>query len=224
MTAQHQSTPAAASQPDPRRWPAFAVVLSATLLSVLDFLIVNIALPSIRVEMNATDAEMQLTVAGYGLAFAVCLITGGRLGDIYGRKKLFMGGMAGFTPVAEYGSRKPVCPEEIGSVEDVRYVLSPELNPFTDAGASYNGSGTAMVSTSGTSADVYPILYFGKEAFGTVPLKGAGAITPMVLNPGKPDKSDPLGQRGYVSWKTYFTAVILNQSWMARLEVAVTAL
>ena len=81
----------------PRRWLAFAVILSANLLSVLDFLIVNIALPSIRREMGATDAQMQLTVAGYGLAFAVCLITGGRLGDIYGRKRLFMIGMAGFT-------------------------------------------------------------------------------------------------------------------------------
>lgn len=84
-------------QPDPRRWLAFAVMLSATLLSVLDFLIVNIALPSIRAELNASDAQMQLTVAGYGLAFAVCLITGGRLGDIYGRKRLFVIGMAGFT-------------------------------------------------------------------------------------------------------------------------------
>jgi N4-gp56 family major capsid protein len=45
-----------------------------------------------------------------------------------------------------------------------------------------------------------------------------------VLNPGTPSKSDPMGQRGYVSWKAYFTAVILNQNWMARLEVAVTAL
>jgi EmrB/QacA subfamily drug resistance transporter len=85
------------SHPDPRRWLAFAVVLSATLLSVLDFLIVNIALPSIRAELGATDAEMQLTVAGYGLALAICLITGGRLGDIYGRKRMFQIGMAGFT-------------------------------------------------------------------------------------------------------------------------------
>ncbi|MBP2230821.1 N4-gp56 family major capsid protein [Azospirillum agricola] len=129
-------------------------------------------------------------------------------------------GMAGFIPVAAYGSRKPVCPEEIGSVEDVRYVLSPELSSWPNAG----GAAGSMVTTSGTSADVYPVLYLGKEAFGTVPLKGAGAITPMVLNPGKPDKSDPMGQRGYVSWKTYFTAVILNQNWMARLEVSVTAL
>lgn len=128
--------------------------------------------------------------------------------------------MAGFVPVAGYGSRKPVCAEEIGSVEDVRYVLSPELAPWADAG----GAMGTMTSTSGTNADVYPILVFGKDAYGVVPLKGAGAITPIVLNPGKPDKSDPMGQRGYVSWKTYFAAVILNQSWMARLEVAVTAL
>jgi EmrB/QacA subfamily drug resistance transporter len=96
MTAQ-ATLPTPLAQPDPRRWLAFAVILSATLLSVLDFLIVNIALPSIRAELGATDAEMQLTVAGYGLAFAVCLITGGRLGDLYGRKRLFMYGMAGFT-------------------------------------------------------------------------------------------------------------------------------
>lgn len=128
--------------------------------------------------------------------------------------------MTGFVPVAEYGSRRPVCNEEIGSVEDVRYVLSPELSPFPDAG----GAAGSTLSTSGTNADVYPVLIFGKEAYGTTPLKGAGAITPIVLNPGKADKSDPLGQRGYVSWKTYFAAVILNQSWMVRLEVAVTAL
>ncbi|HEX8552477.1 MAG TPA: MFS transporter [Abditibacteriaceae bacterium] len=82
---------------DPRRWLALAVILSATLLGVLDFLIVNIAVPSIRADLHATDAEIQLTIAGYGLAYAVCLVTGGRLGDIYGRKKMFLWGMGGFT-------------------------------------------------------------------------------------------------------------------------------
>lgn len=104
------------STPDPRRWPAFAVMLSATLLSVLDFLIVNIALPSIRTELGATDAQMQLTVAGYGLAFAVCLITGGRLGDIYGRKKLFMIGMAGFTLTYYLQQGLGVAPQQVGLV------------------------------------------------------------------------------------------------------------
>lgn len=130
--------------------------------------------------------------------------------------------MAGFIPVADYGSREPVCPEEIGSVEDVRYVLSPDLASFPDGGGTKAGSGVTMVSSAGTSADVYPVIFIGKESYGLVPLKGRSAITPMVVNM-KPSSADPLAQRGYVSWKTYFAAVRLNESWMVRAEVAVTA-
>lgn len=84
-------------KPPPNRWLAFAVILSATLLGVLDFLIVNLALPAIKKSTGASDAQVQLTVAVYGLSFAVCLITGGRLGDLFGRKRVFQLGMAGFT-------------------------------------------------------------------------------------------------------------------------------
>ena len=84
-------------QQDPKRWLALSVILSATLLGVLDFLIVNLALTSIQKTIGATEAQVQLTVAFYGLSFAVFLITGGRLGDIYGRKRVFQIGMAGFT-------------------------------------------------------------------------------------------------------------------------------
>ena len=128
--------------------------------------------------------------------------------------------LAGFVPVAKYGSRNTISEHEVGTVEQVRYVLSPDLAPFADAG----GAKGAMTSTTGTSADVYPILFFGQDAFAQVPLKGEEAITPMVLNPGTPSKSDPMAQRGYVSWKSYYAAVILNDLWMARLEVSVTAL
>lgn len=128
--------------------------------------------------------------------------------------------MTGFTPVAEYGQRKPICNEEIGSVEDVRYVLSPDLDSFPDAG----GAAGSMVTTTGTSADVYPILYFGKDAYGTVALRGQGAVSPTIIPVGQKTKDDPLGQRGYVGWKTWFAAVRLNENWMARLEVAVTNL
>jgi len=62
------------------------------------------------------------------------------------------------------------------------------------------------------------------DAFASVALKGADSMKPMVLNPDTISKSDPMGQRGYVSWKTWFTAVILNDLWMARLEVAVSRL
>lgn len=132
--------------------------------------------------------------------------------------------MAGFIPVADYGNRKPVSEYELGTVEDTRYVCSPDLSSFLDGGAAKSGSGAEMVSNLGTSADVYPILFLGKHAYGIVPLRGQGSVSPTILRPGVRDKSDPLGQRGYVGWKTWHTAVILNQVWMARLESAVTAL
>jgi len=126
----------------------------------------------------------------------------------------------GFVPVAEYGSRQPLCPEELGSVENTRYILSPLFEPYADAG---DTAGT-MKSTTGTNADVYPVVYMGQDAWGHVPLAGRDRITPTVINPSTIDKSDPLGQRGYVGWKAYYAAVVLNEAWMAVLEVAVTDL
>ena len=131
-------------------------------------------------------------------------------------------GLTGFTPVAEYGSRQPLCPEEVGSVENVRIILSPLLEPFADAGGLAATNST--VSTTGTDSDVYPLVVIAKEAYGLVPLKGQNAIKPMVLNPGTPRGGDPLGQRGTVGWKTFFQASRLNETWMVRIECAVTAL
>jgi len=128
--------------------------------------------------------------------------------------------LPGFLPVAEYGQRSPISEHEIGSVEDVRYILSPDLDPFADGG----GAKGSMVSTSGTSADVYPIMYFGQDSWGKVALRGSGSISPTIIPVGQKTKDDPLGQRGYVGWKTWWAALVLNQLWMARLEVATTAL
>lgn len=124
--------------------------------------------------------------------------------------------LAGFVPTEKYGSMKAL-PYEIGKVEDVRYILSPVLNSIADAGGL---DGDVVVSTTGTNADIYPVIYVAKDAYGMVALKGAEAITPTIINPGQVDKSDPLGQKGMVGWKTYYKAFIANQAWMARLEVA----
>jgi N4-gp56 family major capsid protein len=128
--------------------------------------------------------------------------------------------MTGFTPTEKYGSMTPL-PYECGKVENVRYVLTPLLEPFLNSGAAVGATG---LKTSGTLVDVYPMVMIAKEAYGLVPLRGSGAIHPTVLNPGTVSKSDPLGQRGYVGWKAYFVAVILNQAWMVRLEAGVSAL
>lgn len=126
----------------------------------------------------------------------------------------------GFVPCEKYGSMKAL-PYEIGKVETVRYILTPLLEPFLAGGsASLNG----MVSAAGVNVDVYPVVVCAKEAYGLIPLRGAGAIHPTVLNPGVASKSDPLGQRGYVGWKTWFVAVVLNQAWLVRMEVGATDL
>ncbi len=127
--------------------------------------------------------------------------------------------LAGFTPTEKYGSMKAL-PYEIGKIEDVRYILTPVLSSIPNAG----GAKGTMVSTGGTSADVYPVIYVAKDAYGHVALKGAEAISPSIINPGQLDKSDPLGQKGMVGWKTYHKSFIANQAWMARLECAATAL
>jgi len=73
------------------------VMLSGTFLVVLDFFIVNVALPSMQRELLASAGTLQLVVAGYGLATAAGLITGGRLGDLFGRRRMFMLGLLLFT-------------------------------------------------------------------------------------------------------------------------------
>lgn len=80
-----------------RRWWALAVLCMGAFLSPLDFFIVNVALPAIKSSLGASDGALQLVVAGYGAAYAVFVVTGGRLGDIYGRKRIFLSGMVMFT-------------------------------------------------------------------------------------------------------------------------------
>ena len=80
-----------------RRWIALAVVMTASFMDLVDATIVNIAVPSIQRDTGAGFSAVQWITAGYALAFAVGLITGGRLGDIYGRKRVFLIGTAGFT-------------------------------------------------------------------------------------------------------------------------------
>lgn len=79
------------------RWLAVVVLLFASFMDLLDTTIVNVALPAIEKDLGASSAQLQWIVSGYVLSFAVLLITGGRLGDIFGRKRMFLIGVAGFT-------------------------------------------------------------------------------------------------------------------------------
>jgi MFS family permease len=91
------AVPGAEDSPDPGRWKTLAVILAAAFIVALNFFVVNVSIPSIRANLHATFGEIQLVIAGYALTYSVFLISGGRLGDIYGRKRMFMLGVTAFT-------------------------------------------------------------------------------------------------------------------------------
>ena len=82
--------------PDPRRWRILGVTLVVGFMSLLDVTIVNVALPSIRSGLGASTASVQWIVSGYALAFGLTLVTGGRLGDAWGRRRMMLIGLVGF--------------------------------------------------------------------------------------------------------------------------------
>ena len=130
--------------------------------------------------------------------------------------------LPGFKHVSEYGQRKPVHEMEIGSCESFRFILSPELIGRPNQGAS--ASGTGMQSTGGSNIDIYPMIVAAQDAWGQVALRGAESLDVSYVAPGIKDKNDPLGQRGYIGAKTYFTAKILNDGWGALAWVGTPAL
>lgn len=123
----------------------------------------------------------------------------------------------GFIPVKNYASGKAM-QGEIGSVEDVRFVSSTVFTAFADAG----GDKGAMLSTTGTKADVYPLLFLGKNAFSIIPLRGMNAAQMYVVYP-KATETDPLAQRGTIGYKYYTASLITNDYALVRGEVAATA-
>ncbi|MGB0096770.1 MAG: MFS transporter, partial [Solirubrobacteraceae bacterium] len=82
--------------PDPERWMALGVVLAAGFMTLLDVSIVNVALPSIALGLDAQQSELQWIVAGYALALGLLLVPAGRFGDAHGRRPVFMAGVALF--------------------------------------------------------------------------------------------------------------------------------
>jgi EmrB/QacA subfamily drug resistance transporter len=80
-----------------RKWLPLAVTLTGIFMIVLDFFIVNVAIPSIQRDLHADPAAIEWVVSAYGLCYGTGLITGGRLGDLYGRRRVFLLGLAAFT-------------------------------------------------------------------------------------------------------------------------------
>jgi len=98
---------------------ALVIVAFAFVMDLLDTTIVNVAIPSIQASLHASYGAIQWIVAGYSLTFALLLVTGGRMGDVYGYKKLFMVGVGGFTQpggALDFGNSGTGCRLAIGAV------------------------------------------------------------------------------------------------------------
>ncbi|HEY1571055.1 MAG TPA: MFS transporter [Pseudonocardiaceae bacterium] len=93
------ATPSTPSSPSTRPLTALGLitVLFGAALPLVDFFIVNVALPTIDANLHASSATLELVVAGYGMGYALLLVLGGRLGDTFGRRRMFLAGMAAFT-------------------------------------------------------------------------------------------------------------------------------
>ena len=130
--------------------------------------------------------------------------------------------LPGFKHVSEYGQRKVMHERELGSCENFRFIVSPELSSVADAGAAVGSTG--LYSTTGTDIDVYPVLITAEDAWGDVMLRGERSLKINHLKPGQIDKSDPNGQKGFVGAKFYSAATVLNNGWMAVAEVGAAIL
>jgi EmrB/QacA subfamily drug resistance transporter len=163
-------------------WAPLAVVLTGTFMVVLDFFIVNVALPSIGRSLHASSGSLEWISAGYALSTAVLLVTGGRLGDRFGRRRVFAAGLALFT------LSSGLC----GAAQDPTVLV---------AGRLLQGCGGALLTTNVLS--ILGILYSGEDrtramaAYGMV--MGVAAVGGQLLGGGLV-ALDPLG----LDWRSCF--------------------
>lgn len=130
--------------------------------------------------------------------------------------------LPGFIPVAKYGQRSVINEEEIGSVEEFRFILSPELASYANSGAAVGATG--LYSTGAANIDVYPFIVCGEDAVYDVALRGLNSFTPYHIPHTQRDKSDPGAQRGYVGGDFWAAVLIVNGGWMGVIEAGITDL
>lgn len=149
-------------------------------------------------------------------------VAGGYVGIGHTNFEQDLRSITGFVPREQYSNTTKLLSEyEIGKVEDLRIILAPHFTYFAGGG----GTVASGVLRTGGKADVYPMVFFGQDAFAATPLKGMESARVVVKNPQMgASYEDPLGQRGFVAWKMWYSATRLNEAWIVRLEAAVSAL
>src|SRR3954453_1628162 len=149
------------------RWLAFSAALAAAMMDLLDTTIVSTAAPAIKVDLGGSFADVQWMAAGYTLAMAVMLLVGGRLGDLFGRKRTLLYGVAGF------------------SAASVAAAFAPSAGALIAARVVQGGVGAVMVpQVFGLIRDLFPPQEMGKAwgVFG--PVAGLSAMLGPIVAGG----------------------------------------
>ncbi|MCU0308028.1 MAG: MFS transporter, partial [Thermoleophilia bacterium] len=155
------TTGGAAAEPDPRRWKGLAVLGVAYLMVILDVSIVNVALPSIETALDFNPEDLQWVVSAYALTFGGFLLLGGRAGDILGRRRMFMIGLALFSLTSLLaglstspemliimrglqGAAGAILSPSVFSIVSVTFAEGPERNKALGVLGAIAGSGAAI--------------------------------------------------------------------------------
>ena len=112
----------------PRRWLAAVVMIGAAMMDLIDLTVVNVALPTIQADLGASGTELEWVVSAYMLAFAAGLIVAGSFGDLLGRKRIFLGGIAVFG-LASLGAGLAQSPGELIAARVVQGVAAAAMIP-----------------------------------------------------------------------------------------------
>lgn len=172
--------------------------------------------------LKANHSKMKTSILSASPQFATAPVEAAYLVFVHTDAEHDIRELPGFKTVAEYGQRKPISPEEIGSVENFRFLLSAELASIPDVGAAL--AATGLISTSDSNIDIYPFIVMAEDAAFDVALRGGDSLSVSVIAPDVKDKNDPLGQRGYIGAKFYSAAFVANDGWMAVIEAGATDL
>lgn len=157
-----------------------------------------------------------------GTGVATQPVAGGYIGIGHTNMEQDLRNLPGFVTREHYASGALLHDLEIGKFEDIRFILAPHVTSFAGAGGAV-GDNSVLVTNG--NADVFPLVIFGQDAYAATPLQGMDSAAIAVKKPQMGvSYEDPLGQRGFVSWKFWYSAVRLNEAWIVRIESAVTNL
>lgn len=168
----------------------------------------------------ANGAPMKTTILAAGPKYDTSAIEAGYLVFMHSDCEHDVRRLEDFVPVAKYANGSPVNENELGSVGRFRFIISKELNSYPDAGAAVSGLG--LKSTTGTLADVFPMIVCGEGSTYDVALNDN--FTPFHIPANQRTKDDPHGSRGYVGADFWSAAVVVNNGYMGVIEIAVSSL